>query len=261
MVLNLVKNVNKEYISTANCTKSTAKENKYIVIHYVGAEGDAISNAKYFQKEPRGASANYFVGFNGDIYQSVDDGNIAWHVGAQKYIHKQCRNTNSIGIELCCHKNPDGKTWRFEKQTVNRAAALTVALMFQYDIPLKNVIRHYDVTGKICPEPFVRDKKAWADFKALVKQMYKAEKGKYVVVHNCYVRNDNLQIIKDKDNLPGYLRPLCKNKLSGATIEEGSVVKIVSIKQDSSGNIWGVTPTNQYLPVMNKGVVKLQKKY
>ena len=69
MVLNLVKNVNKEYVQTVNCTKSTAKENKYIVIHYVGAEGDAINNAKYFQTENRGASANYFVGFNGDIYQ------------------------------------------------------------------------------------------------------------------------------------------------------------------------------------------------
>ena len=29
----------------------------------------------------------------------------------------------------------------------------------------ENVIRHYDVTGKICPRPFVEDEKLWLDFK------------------------------------------------------------------------------------------------
>lgn len=259
-MLNLAKDVHKDYVSTVNCTKCTAKENKYTVIHYVGAEGDAKNNAMYFQKEKRGASAHYFVGFNGDIWQAVDDGNIAWHCGATRYKHNQCRNTNSIGIELCCHKNADNVTWRFEKATVNKAAKLTAMLLHQYDIPLKNVVRHYDVTGKVCPEPFVRDKKAWNDFLGLVKQEYKAVKGKYVVVSNCCVRNDNLQIIKKKEDLPGYLKAVCEERMNGATILKDSVVKIKTIKQDTSGNIWGVTPTGQYLPIYNRGVVKMQKK-
>ncbi len=29
----------------------------------------------------------------------------------------------------------------------------------------KNVIRHYDVTGKMCPEPCVRNQAQWLDFK------------------------------------------------------------------------------------------------
>jgi TusA-related sulfurtransferase len=37
--------------------------------------------------------------------------------------------------------------------------------MAKYSIPIKNVIRHYDVTGKMCPEPFVRNQVQWLDFK------------------------------------------------------------------------------------------------
>ena len=39
-------------------------------------------------------------------------------------------------------------------------------LMAKYNIPAANVIRHYDVTGKVCPEPYVRDTAAWNTFKA-----------------------------------------------------------------------------------------------
>lgn len=258
-MLNLAKDVHKDYVSTVNCTKCTAKENKYIVIHYVGAEGDAKNNAMYFQKEKRGASAHYFVGFNGDIWQAVDDGNIAWHCGATRYKHNQCRNTNSIGIELCCRKNADNTTWRFEKATVNKTAKLTAMLLHQYDITLKNVIRHYDVTGKVCPEPFVRDKRAWNDFLGLVKQEYKAVNGKYTVVNNCCVRNDNLQVIKHVDELPRYMQNISHDRVNGATVLKDTVVKIKTIKQDTSGNIWGVTPTGQYLPILYRGVAKMIK--
>ena len=37
--------------------------------------------------------------------------------------------------------------------------------MKKYDIPIENVIRHYDVTGKICPKPFVNNESLWLDFK------------------------------------------------------------------------------------------------
>ena len=38
--------------------------------------------------------------------------------------------------------------------------------MKKYNVPIGNVIRHYDVTHKVCPEPYVKDIKAWEDFKA-----------------------------------------------------------------------------------------------
>jgi N-acetyl-anhydromuramyl-L-alanine amidase AmpD len=153
-------------LTTVNYRKATNKKNKYIVIHFVGATGGAEDNCKYFKSNYRGASAHYFVGHKGEIWQCVEDFNTAWHCGASRYKHPYCRNENSIGIELCCRKNISNGTWYFEEETVKAAIELTKELMAKYNIPAANVIRHYDVTGKTCPEPYVRDTAAWNTFKA-----------------------------------------------------------------------------------------------
>ena len=159
---------------TNNCNVKTSRDIKYIVIHYCGAEGSAENNAIYFAREKLSASAHYFVGYakeNAVIYQSVLDKDVAWHCGAGSgsYFHPECRNANSIGIELCCYKNKDG-TWRFDDLTVATAVELTKSLMKKYNIPVGNVVRHYDVTHKVCPEPYVRDVKAWEAFKNRLKE-------------------------------------------------------------------------------------------
>lgn len=152
-------------LTKTNYRRGSNKPNKYIVIHYVGSTGGAEDNCRYFQSVYRGASAHYFVGHSGEIWQSVEDKDIAWHCGAAQYKHPNCRNTNSIAIELCCKKKLNG-SWYFEEETVKAAIELTKALMAKYNIPIGNVLRHYDVTGKLCPEPFVRDTNAWNSFKA-----------------------------------------------------------------------------------------------
>lgn len=144
---------------------------KYIVIHYVGALGDAGANCRYSAEANRGASAHYYVGFAGDIWQSVEDKNVAWHCGASSYRHPECRNENSIGIELCVRnkgsKAADSKDWYFEDATVKAAIQLTKYLMKRYGIPADHVLRHYDVTGKICPNPYVYNhtRHTWDVFK------------------------------------------------------------------------------------------------
>jgi N-acetylmuramoyl-L-alanine amidase len=144
---------------------------KYIVIHYVGALGGAEANCKYYASQYVGASAHYFVGFSGEIWQSVEDKNIAWHCGAKIYIHPECRNSNSIGIELCVRnkgsQSDTSRDWYFEDVTVASAKKLTKQLMEQYGIREDHVIRHYDVTGKICPNPYVfnHTSHTWEDFK------------------------------------------------------------------------------------------------
>lgn len=145
---------------------------RYLVIHYVGATGGAKANAKYYGSAPGiGASAHYFVGHDSEgnaIYSSVPEGDTAWHCGAKAYKHPECRNSNSIGVELCCHKAADG-TWYFDPGTLEAGAALARDIMARYQIPLERVLRHYDVTGKVCPAPFVRDAGAWAAFKDRLK--------------------------------------------------------------------------------------------
>lgn len=161
-------NINK-LLTTVNYKKALNKQNKYIVLHYVGAEGGAEANCKYFERFYRGASAHYFVGHAGEVWQCVEDSNIAWHCGAVKYKHKECRNTNSIGIEMCCRKGANG--WYFEQATITAAIGLVKELMRKYNIPVENVIRHYDVTGKICPQPYVANNAAWESFKAALVDM------------------------------------------------------------------------------------------
>lgn len=165
---------------------------KYIVIHYVGALGGAKANCQYYAGQYIGASAHYFVGFEGEIWQSVPDEDVAWHCGANSYKHKECRNSNSIGIELCVRKRDtsrlgaEDKDWYFEDETVAAAVELTKYLMKKYGVPASRVIRHYDVTGKICPNPYVYNTTAhtWDEFKKKIsgaaapttKKLYRVRK-------------------------------------------------------------------------------------
>jgi N-acetylmuramoyl-L-alanine amidase len=145
---------------------------KYIVIHYVGALGGAEANCKYYASQYVGASAHYYVGFNGEVWQSVEDKNIAWHCGAKKYVHPECRNGNSIGVELCVRNKGSladtSRGWYFEDVTVQAAIKLTKDLMAKYSVPADRVIRHHDVTGKICPNPYVYNhtRHTWDAFKS-----------------------------------------------------------------------------------------------
>lgn len=147
----------------------SGKKIEYIVIHYTAGTNDtARANAKYFQSS-RQASAHYFVDSK-EIIQTVKDTDTAWHCGAKAYKHKVCRNANSIGIEICTLKDGKGN-YSFAPAAVRRAAELAAALMKKYGIPIGNVIRHYDVTGKICPAPMVNDAKAWEGFKESVSSL------------------------------------------------------------------------------------------
>ncbi len=160
-----------------NYSKRTGKV-KYIVIHYVGAAGNAKQNAIYYGREYVGASAHFFVGHASEgvpVYQSVDPAHRAWHCGTEgAYKHPYCRNDNSIGIEICCHYDAQ-RGWYFDPESVDAAIELTKQLMQEYSVPAENVLRHYDVTGKNCPAPFVKDAAAWADFKNKIVEVEEEE--------------------------------------------------------------------------------------
>lgn len=172
--MNIIKN-----LTTQNYNAGTVSRIKYIVVHYTGNNGDtALSNTNYF-KSYRGASAHYFVDET-NVYQSIEDKNIAWHCGAANYFHNECRNHNSIGVELCSYINSSGH-YDFKEKTIENAVLLIKELMAKYSIPVSNVIRHYDVTGKNCPEPYVRNTAAWEDFKNKLTNTNKTEEDNEVV--------------------------------------------------------------------------------
>lgn len=144
-------------------TKGRKQAIKYIVVHYTANNGDtAAGNGNYFARANRGASAHYFVDEN-NIVQSVRDSDVAWHCGATRYKNTLCRNANSIAVEMCSEKDKNGKYY-INSDTQNTAIRVVKMLMQKYNIPVKNVLRHYDVTGKACPEPFVRSQVQWTAF-------------------------------------------------------------------------------------------------
>lgn len=154
-------------ITNVNYSKGNNRTIKYIVVHYVGAVSTAKNNADYFKNANRQASAHYFVDEN-DIYRVVRDEDIAWHVGANTY-YNGCRNSNSIGVEMCCYNN--NGTIDISETVVNRTIELVKELMAKYNIPVENVVRHYDVTHKNCPAPFVSNINRWNDFKNKLGQV------------------------------------------------------------------------------------------
>lgn len=149
-----------------------AEQIKYLCYHYTGNEGDkAVNNAKYYQNTVVQASAHYFVD-DGEIYQSVEDLQIAWSVGGKKWadcpqtgggrLYGVATNGNSISIEMCGTAR-NGQRMASEA-TLQRAAELGRELMEKYHIPIERVVRHFDVTGKHCPA-YLMDAGAWAAFK------------------------------------------------------------------------------------------------
>lgn len=142
---------------------------KYIVMHYTANDGDTDKgNAHYFQGAGRRASAHYFVDED-SVTQSVRDNDAAWHCGgdlesAHHPLRGICMNRNSLGVEMC--SDIVGDKYTITPQTVDRAVELVKYLMAKYGIDVDHVVRHYDVTGKLCPEPWVRDESLWRKFKA-----------------------------------------------------------------------------------------------
>lgn len=155
---------------TSNFKKGRTATIQWIVVHYTANDGDTdAGNASYFSRTPNlSASAHYFVDED-SVTQSVRDSDTAWHCGSETgYYYNACRNANSIGVEMCSDK-VNGK-YVITEQTVALTVSLVRMLMQKYNIPVSRVCRHYDVTHKECPEPWVRNPKLWEDFKKRLTQ-------------------------------------------------------------------------------------------
>ena len=141
---------------------------RYIVMHYTANNGDtARNNCDYYHRVGGlQASAHYFCDEYGAM-QSVLECDTAWHCGARAYWHPECRNANSIGIEMCSRKRADG-SYYILPETVANAAALAREIMQRYGIDTEHVVRHYDVTGKRCPMPWADDPAQWTAFLAML---------------------------------------------------------------------------------------------
>lgn len=145
---------------------------KYIAIHYLGVVG------QNHDLQAGGYGAHYYIYWDGTVYQRCSHDAIVWQVGTGGYYtqkHPEARNSNTIGIEMCCKcdgdKSQAGDKWYFTEETQLACVQLVKKLMADLGIPVDHVLRHYDIVNKTCPAPYVHNNKyktswSWDDFKA-----------------------------------------------------------------------------------------------
>lgn len=156
----------------------TSSKIKWIVIHGTGNKNDtARANCMYFRDNklnPK-ASAHFFVS-DDDVYRSVSPLTIAYSVGGNKYpdcaytgggkLYDEVYNYNSLSIEMCSTNGV------YTEKTLNTTAELVKKYMDKYGVDVDHVIRHFDVTGKRCPDHngwTGNDPYAWYEFKTLLE--------------------------------------------------------------------------------------------
>ncbi len=71
------------------------------------------------------------------------------------------RNIDTISIE-CCHPDASGE---FNKKTYESLIALTAWLCSKYNLEEEDILRHYDITGKLCPLYYVEHEDKWETLK------------------------------------------------------------------------------------------------
>lgn len=138
-----------------------------IVVHYTANPGtDAEDNRNYFnnlprlnkeKKKPVYASSHFVIGLEGQIVQCIPTKEMAYA--------SNDRNSDTIAIE-CCHPDNSGK---FNSLTYESLVELLAYLCVKFDLDEQDIIRHYDVTGKLCPKYYVKNEEKWEKLKQDVK--------------------------------------------------------------------------------------------
>lgn len=194
------------YSNDANIDKKWRRRNsrerpEWIVIHYTGetsTQGDAERAARSIIRSSRESSTHYLIGKD-CIVNILPVKYAAYHVGKlddSKII--PCYNGNSIAVDLCeskldcTNESVSCRDWYFEDAVINTAVNFVASLAVSYGVQADRIVRHYDVTHKQCPRPFVgkdvnehtgkTHDSAWLEFKRRIDFKISEIKGKSAVV-------------------------------------------------------------------------------
>ena len=210
--------------SSRNYTKCSSRTIKYIVIHGTGYVAPCKNYCLNLKNNKCSGSAHYFVG-DGEIRQAIDDNNIAWHVGNPNNCYKvknsDCKNKNSLGIEMCeLNKN----TGEVAESTKKLTGELVRYLMKKYNVPSSRVIRHNDVLSKPCPTGFLTDSK-WKVLKEILVNGSDVSHGTF---------KPYLVRVKSSDGYLNARKGAGTNYQIETVLKNGTVVTVI----EKSGN-WG----------------------
>lgn len=179
-----------------------------VIWHYTGnPKSTAINNRNYFNNAPQHktyVSSHYIVGLQGEIIQCIPENEWA-------YCSNQA-NSYSISIETC---HPD-TTGKFSEITEKALIELTADICKRHNLdPLKDILRHFDITGKQCPRWYVTHPEDYIKAKERVKAMLEPiDDYCHIVVYNFKNRADG-QAAKAKIDGLGFYNEIKGGKYHG----------------------------------------------
>jgi len=153
---------------------------KAIVVHWTAntsPKADAKANRSYFNQGFRSASAHYIVDSN-TVLQCIPDTEVSFNCGdkpegryrpaglAMVQGTRLTPNYFTIGVEMCV--NSDGDFAKTQQLTIE----LCARLLIKHRLTPDQLLRHFDVTGKKCPKPFLENI-PWLEFKIMVIEVWK----------------------------------------------------------------------------------------
>lgn len=252
---------------------SSLKDIKAIVHHYTGVcQQTARGNAEYF-----GTLASHPSDPLLSIHFAVDDTEVwscvpmmgrAGHcedsgVGQFKNLYN---NENTIGIEVCPHhvsgkKYPDAyeKGWYFSDTSIELLKQLDVYIINEIkkaggETPA--LVRHFDITGKHCPAPWLEDEQQWEDFKADVMSCVNGTNEANSTMTAFWLCDGTLGITytgADGVNLRSGLSMTANNVVG--VLHKGEKRRVVQGIQMSDGQNWYRLESGEYITA-NKNYVK-----
>jgi N-acetyl-anhydromuramyl-L-alanine amidase AmpD len=148
---------------------------EYIVIHYTAGStsvsGSAANTLDWFNSINTASATFCIDDANIMQYTDYEAGYRDWHCGGTPTNNGYggaylgiATNRNSIGIEVCSTNSTgdlstaNTTAWSFTEAVIDNTVALVQSLLNRF--PNAQVIRHYDVTGKLCPGII-----GWNDYK------------------------------------------------------------------------------------------------
>ena len=156
-------------LSNYNRPGTKRKSTTAVACHYIGNPGtSALANRNWFESLQNGAgtkaSCHYIIGLDGEILRLIPEDEISWCTNSA--------NSYTISIEAC---HPD-RTGVFTDLTYKAYVDLCADICSRWGLdPLHGgLIRHYDVTGKVCPKWFADYPAAWEQFKREVAKAMQA---------------------------------------------------------------------------------------
>lgn len=138
------------------------------------------------------------------------------------------QNYKTINYEICNNGN-----WA---KACDNAIEIIAQDMIDYKIPTNMIYRHHDISGKNCPEPFVKDIKAWENFKkkiiakinSLKKPVNPVTKVINVVKTVIAPKTQKYVVLVEKLNIRSTPEQTATNDIGD--LKKGSVVEVYSVK-------------------------------